>query len=545
MEEICQFLHEAVPGIEVTIKDDLCHLEKTDVIGDKNHRVIFGACSEIAPKYDIWHEATDACIDLNSTKVVDLLKLISTTVNEIEMTHKIKLLLLAQIKRLIAAKGSSPSNYDIRFFIPKTMVNRRQFLKAALPRYELKPHIEPSKCTTGIKCQLCLDVCSSHAIICQKDQKGIDTNVCSGCGACMVICPNEAIAYPAYSAEELGRELEGLLYGENECLNPRIITFSCMNYLPDYEGDSKQEFTYSSNILPIEVPCLSAVSPWLMLRAFELGAQGLVFFANEDKCSSESCPSALENNVRFVQSVLDCMNIEKTRMKVLKITHSNQTNTESELNAATVELARLKLTPFKYDHQIVLADNMTGIHALIDRMGKRLSYFKKGTIDTSGVSLGQITIDSNKCTDCGLCVLNCPANALTECMIDDGESHLLFHYESCIACGMCLNICPEKCIELRHILELDKICGQELKLVKTDVEYCSSCGVAVAPKVMLDSLAVKLREAGCSDVHLNLCPQCRVGSTIGEQIEIPVNNSQETVSTGMDKQNQDKLIRIL
>ena len=154
MEEICQFLNEAVPGIELTIDDDLCHLEKTAFNGDYNHRVIIGACSQLAPKYDIWHETTDTHIDLSNTRIVDLLKLVSTGVSEIETVEKSKLLLLAQIKRLTVARESSRHNYDIRFSIPKNMVSRRQFLKTALPRFELKPHIESSKCLGADKCGL-------------------------------------------------------------------------------------------------------------------------------------------------------------------------------------------------------------------------------------------------------------------------------------------------------------------------------------------------------------------------------------------------------
>ncbi|MFC1846280.1 hydrogenase iron-sulfur subunit, partial [Chloroflexota bacterium] len=414
-----------------------------------------------------------------------------------------------------SARESGRGNYDLRFAIPKSTLNRRQFLKTALPRYEMKPGIEVSKCSGTDKCRLCLDICSHHAISHQKDTISIDGSICSGCGACMAICPNQAISYPAYSVEELIRELEGLLYSEGDCLDSRIIALYCLNYL----SDSAEEIRYPSTILPIEVPCLSVVSPLLLLRAFEMGAQGLVLIANEDKCSSESCPSIIDNNVRFVQSILNAMNVESTRIKLFEITDNNRINVESGLHIFAEEMAGLTPTPFKFNDCISHADDKSGIHALIDRMGKKTVKFDRDTIYTSGVSLGKITIDSVECTVCGLCSLNCPTSALIGITADNDDYQLLFKYESCIACGVCANVCPEKCIQLHHILELDKLCAQESMLVKTGVEKCRSCGRDIAPAAMIDSLRAKLQDAGCDNDYLDLCPECRASTQGSGRIE--------------------------
>ncbi len=522
LEYICQFLNDRVPGIKVAVDDELCRSKMAGYRGDFDNRIVIGACSKLTPKHDIWHEATNSDIDLSYTRIVDLLRMISDSNDETDVVKTVKLLLLAQIKRLTSAGEASRYNHDIRFTIPKSLVNRRQFLKTALPRYESRPYIEPSRCPGTDKCGLCRDVCSYHAILHQAGEVSIDGSICSGCGACMAICPNEAVLYPAYSLEELEAELEGLLFDENDGIESRIIALSCLGYVPD----SSEKFPYPLNILPMDVPCLSAISPWLLLRAFELGAQGLVLIADDRKCSNESCPSIIHNNICFVRSILHCMNIGEARIKLLKISDNNRMNVEDELQAFAAELAKLNPTPFKYNDGIPLVDNRHGIHALIGRMGKKSAHFERDIVSTHGVSLGKVTIDSSKCTGCDLCSLNCPAGALTRITDDNGECQLLFHSEPCVACGVCVNICPENCVQLHHILELDKLCNQELLLAKTSVENCRRCGKDIAPKAMIASLRKKLGKAGCGSDYLDLCPECKASSRIIERV------------------NKDNLIRI-
>ena len=57
---------------------------------------------------------------------------------------------------------------------------------------------------------------------------------------------------------------------------------------------------------------------------------------------------------------------------------------------------------------------------------------------------GQVVVDQERCTLCGLCVKTCPAEVLS---IDESavqqDNEIGF---GCIACGHCMMVCPEECI---------------------------------------------------------------------------------------------------
>jgi len=55
---------------------------------------------------------------------------------------------------------------------------------------------------------------------------------------------------------------------------------------------------------------------------------------------------------------------------------------------------------------------------------------------------GRITVDKEKCIDCGACVSLCP----TEALYFDGEDRLEFSEEKCIGCLICVDSCPRYAI---------------------------------------------------------------------------------------------------
>jgi ferredoxin len=55
---------------------------------------------------------------------------------------------------------------------------------------------------------------------------------------------------------------------------------------------------------------------------------------------------------------------------------------------------------------------------------------------------GRITVDKEKCIDCGACISLCP----TEALYFDDEDRLEFSEEKCIGCLLCLDSCPRYAI---------------------------------------------------------------------------------------------------
>jgi len=100
------------------------------------------------------------------------------------------------------------------------------------------------------------------------------------------------------------------------------------------------------------------------------------------------------------------------------------------------------------------------LRAEIDEQGGRLMIAFEGSgpqilkavkyLEESGVQVQElkefIRKDDARCTNCGMCVSNCPVQAY---QVDKKTWKVIFLNEKCIACGMCIDACPPGAIKLR------------------------------------------------------------------------------------------------
>jgi ferredoxin len=54
-------------------------------------------------------------------------------------------------------------------------------------------------------------------------------------------------------------------------------------------------------------------------------------------------------------------------------------------------------------------------------------------------------IDQEACTKCGVCIEECPEEAIVVVEKDGEEVHMI-DQEKCIQCGVCIEACPEEAI---------------------------------------------------------------------------------------------------
>jgi ferredoxin len=87
---------------------------------------------------------------------------------------------------------------------------------------------------------------------------------------------------------------------------------------------------------------------------------------------------------------------------------------------------------------------------VLELTGKKEN-FEKGVeyLKSSGVRLQPLSQDivrnEEKCTNCGVCVPICPAEAL---VVDPKTRKVIFHNKKCIACELCIKICPPRALEV-------------------------------------------------------------------------------------------------
>ena len=70
---------------------------------------------------------------------------------------------------------------------------------------------------------------------------------------------------------------------------------------------------------------------------------------------------------------------------------------------------------------------------------------------------GAVTIDSERCKGCDLCVVACPTNELSLQPKEVNNRGYHFAYavdmSKCIGCASCATVCPDACIEVFKIVE--------------------------------------------------------------------------------------------
>jgi ferredoxin len=125
--------------------------------------------------------------------------------------------------------------------------------------------------------------------------------------------------------------------------------------------------------------------------------------------------------------------------------------------------------------------------------------------------LGKVTLDSSKCTGCGLCALECTTGALVFSPGDKVDVYqLLFKHGLCIVCDQCVEVCPEQCLHLERTLEPGKLDDKPVVLFEDKVAKCRECGGVIGPMAMVNRLQLKLGAAGNVTSQLELCTACKV-----------------------------------
>lgn len=96
--------------------------------------------------------------------------------------------------------------------------------------------------------------------------------------------------------------------------------------------------------------------------------------------------------------------------------------------------------------------NVQKKHSLVITQIRTLKYVK----DMAKIH-GAVTIDSERCKGCNLCVVACPCNvlALQPKEVNDRGYHFAYsaNEEACIGCASCAMVCPDACIEVYKVVE--------------------------------------------------------------------------------------------
>jgi len=175
--------------------------------------------------------------------------------------------------------------------------------------------LSQDKCAT---CLTCLRVCPYH--VPHLDNMGtlqIPVEQCQACGICVAECPARAIALrKPYDRRHVTEELDHVLKAATESkASPLIIGFCCQYGLFGTGTLASLWRVTKAGIWVIPVLCVAKVEADHLLRAFEMGAEGVFIAGCGEQCARESTTSQVSHRVQKVRKVLVEIGLEPNRLQ--------------------------------------------------------------------------------------------------------------------------------------------------------------------------------------------------------------------------------------
>jgi len=202
---------------------------------------------------------------------------------------------------------------------------------------------DPQKC---VACLTCIRVCPHGAIHLvradnSKEVAGISDLACYACGVCAAICPAKAIRFQGYRDEEILAQIEAIA----ESLHGRDVAFCCEHsayHAADLAG--KLGLHYHQNLRIIRVPCAGQVDVFHILKAFEMGAAGvLVMGCEEGACHHITGNTRAKERVRYCNTLLKEISADGRPVAIFNLSPNAPhkfISAVSEINKTTKESGR-------------------------------------------------------------------------------------------------------------------------------------------------------------------------------------------------------------
>ncbi|MFX1495289.1 MAG: FAD-dependent oxidoreductase [Promethearchaeota archaeon] len=200
---------------------------------------------------------------------------------------------------------------------------------------EDKALVDEDRC---IACTNCEKVCEYGAIKVKSSAAKVDPLLCKGCGTCAVECPAEAITMQNFSDKKIEAQIKDAAASWTAKKEPQTLAFVC-NWA--YNSDTDDfEWSQSTHVIPVK--CSGRVDPIHVLRAFMLGADGVLVIS----CDSKDChyvlgSSIAEKRVGQMKEWLQAVGINSERLQMERSSVGNEKNLSKALENFSEKLKTL------------------------------------------------------------------------------------------------------------------------------------------------------------------------------------------------------------
>jgi coenzyme F420-reducing hydrogenase delta subunit len=153
----------------------------------------------------------------------------------------------------------------------------------------------------------------------------LNSEACSGCGACTAVCPSLAMGLDGFDHESISQTIHdySLLITKirMKTKKPAILVMSChWSEFSDFDPDRKHVL---DNAVLIGLPCAGRVDDLHVLEAFYAGFDGVLIGAcNKEECKLEKGNERAEQRLESLKRLLAQVNLGE-RLQVCFVSPRN------------------------------------------------------------------------------------------------------------------------------------------------------------------------------------------------------------------------------
>jgi NADPH-dependent glutamate synthase beta subunit-like oxidoreductase/coenzyme F420-reducing hydrogenase delta subunit len=203
--------------------------------------------------------------------------------------------------------------------------------------------LSQDRCAT---CLTCLRVCPYH--VPHLDEAGsiqIPADQCQACGVCAVECPARVIVLrKPHDRRHIDRELDHIVQtAEQSNSRPLIIGFCCQYGLFGTGSLAGLWRGAKGSISIVPVLCTAKVEADHMLRAFEVGAEGVFVAGCGEQCARENTDFWVQQRIAKVRQTLSQLRLEPERLQSLTTTATSNGDMAQRLEEFAERIGTLYL----------------------------------------------------------------------------------------------------------------------------------------------------------------------------------------------------------
>jgi coenzyme F420-reducing hydrogenase delta subunit/Pyruvate/2-oxoacid:ferredoxin oxidoreductase delta subunit len=205
--------------------------------------------------------------------------------------------------------------------------------------------VDTEKC---IACLTCVRVCPYEVPLLARGTAEVPVDQCQACGLCASECPAKAISMKLYSDDGMVKDIRSAVRRAVGNGEPAIVGFTCRYCAYAGEDPEAVKARLPKNVRTIDVLCSGKVDALYLLKAFELGADG-VFVAGclDGECHNHKGNSHAAQRVAYVKTLLDEVGLGGGRLEMFNVSSAQCADMATVIGTLTAKVKELGPSPVR------------------------------------------------------------------------------------------------------------------------------------------------------------------------------------------------------